>query len=90
VPDSLLVIVPAYNEEAAVGGVVRAIHAAMPKTPVLVIDDCSTDATQIHIASAHTDAQRRPGQRDRRRADRAMALSIYISLSQGRRPTHRP
>lgn len=44
--DSLLVIVPAYNEEAAVGGVVRAIHAVMPGTPVLVIDDCSTDATQ--------------------------------------------
>ena len=31
--DSLLVIVPAYNEEGAVGGVVRAIHAAMPGTP---------------------------------------------------------
>ncbi len=43
---SLLIIVPAYNEEGAVGGVVRAIHAAMPGTPVLVIDDCSLDATQ--------------------------------------------
>jgi glycosyltransferase involved in cell wall biosynthesis len=45
--DSLLIIVPAYNEEAAVGAVVRAIHAAMPGTPVLVIDDCSLDATQV-------------------------------------------
>jgi glycosyltransferase involved in cell wall biosynthesis len=44
--DSLLIIVPAYNEEAAVGGVVRSIHAAMPGVPVLVIDDCSLDATQ--------------------------------------------
>ena len=44
--DSLLVIIPAYNEEAAVGGVVRSVHAAMPGTPVLVIDDCSIDATQ--------------------------------------------
>ncbi|MGD0362789.1 MAG: glycosyltransferase family 2 protein [Bryobacteraceae bacterium] len=44
--DTLLVIVPAFNEEAAVGDVVRAIHAAVPGTPVLVIDDCSTDATQ--------------------------------------------
>jgi len=43
--DSLLIIVPAYNEEAAVGGVVRDIQAAMPGTPVLVIDDCSVDAT---------------------------------------------
>jgi glycosyltransferase involved in cell wall biosynthesis len=44
--NTLLIIVPAYNEEGAVGGVVRAIHAAMPGTPVLVIDDCSMDATQ--------------------------------------------
>lgn len=44
--NALLVIVPAYNEEAAVGGVVRAVHVAMPGTPVLVIDDCSADATQ--------------------------------------------
>jgi glycosyltransferase involved in cell wall biosynthesis len=49
---SLLIIVPAYNEEAAVGGVVRAIHAAMPGTPVLVIDDCSLDATQVAAREA--------------------------------------
>lgn len=44
-PDSLLVIVPAYNEEAAVGKVVAQIHQAMPGVPVLVIDDCSIDLT---------------------------------------------
>ncbi|HVN04893.1 MAG TPA: glycosyltransferase family 2 protein [Bryobacteraceae bacterium] len=44
--DSLLIIVPAYNEEGAVGDVVRAVHAAMPGRPVVVIDDCSTDGTQ--------------------------------------------
>ncbi len=44
--DSLLIIVPAYNEEAAVGGVVRSIRTVLPDTPVLVIDDCSLDATQ--------------------------------------------
>jgi glycosyltransferase involved in cell wall biosynthesis len=44
--NSLLVIVPAFNEEAAVGGVVRGVQSAMPGTPVLVIDDCSMDATQ--------------------------------------------
>lgn len=43
--ESLLIIVPAYNEEEAVGDVVRAIHAAAPGVPVLVIDDCSADAT---------------------------------------------
>lgn len=41
----LLIIVPAFNEEGAVGGVVRGIHEAMPGTPVLVIDDCSLDGT---------------------------------------------
>jgi glycosyltransferase involved in cell wall biosynthesis len=44
-PDSLLIIVPAYNEEAAVGDVVRSIRQVTPETPVLVIDDCSADAT---------------------------------------------
>jgi glycosyltransferase involved in cell wall biosynthesis len=44
--DSLLIIVPAYNEEGAVGGVVRSIRTVMPNTPVLVIDDCSLDNTQ--------------------------------------------
>jgi glycosyltransferase involved in cell wall biosynthesis len=44
-PDSVLVIVPALNEEAAIGDVVRSIRQHMPGTPVVVIDDCSTDAT---------------------------------------------
>ncbi len=44
-PDSLLVIVPALNEEAAIGGVVSEIHQHVPGVPVLVIDDCSSDST---------------------------------------------
>jgi glycosyltransferase involved in cell wall biosynthesis len=44
-PDSLLVIVPALNEEAAIAGVVREIHQHVPGVPVLVIDDCSSDST---------------------------------------------
>jgi len=43
--DSLLVIVPAFNEEGAIGGVVRSIHQHVPGVPVLVIDDCSADST---------------------------------------------
>ena len=50
-PDSLLIVVPAYNEESAVGGVVRSIHEAVPGVPVLVIDDCSADGT-ISVARA--------------------------------------
>jgi glycosyltransferase involved in cell wall biosynthesis len=44
-PNSLLVIVPALNEEGAIGGVVRSIHQHVPGVPVLVIDDCSWDRT---------------------------------------------
>jgi glycosyltransferase involved in cell wall biosynthesis len=41
----LMVIVPAFNEEAAVGDVVRSVRAVLPDVPVLVIDDFSADAT---------------------------------------------
>jgi len=44
-PLSLLIIVPALNEEGAIAGVVHSIHRELPGVPVLVIDDCSTDAT---------------------------------------------
>ena len=45
-PDSLLILIPAYNEEGAVGGVVRDVYAVMPDVQVLVADDCSLDATR--------------------------------------------
>jgi glycosyltransferase involved in cell wall biosynthesis len=48
---SVLVIVPAYNEEAAVGTVVRGVQEAVPGVPVLVIDDCSLDST-VGVARA--------------------------------------
>ncbi len=42
---SLLVIVPAFNEQAAVAGVVRQVQAELPGVTVLVIDDGSADET---------------------------------------------
>jgi glycosyltransferase involved in cell wall biosynthesis len=36
---------PAYNEEASVGAVVREVFAKLPGMAVLVVDDGSTDAT---------------------------------------------
>jgi glycosyltransferase involved in cell wall biosynthesis len=42
---SLMVIIPAYNEAGAVGEVVREVRQAVPGVRVLVIDDCSEDAT---------------------------------------------
>ena len=50
-PESLLIIVPAWNEEGAIGGVVRSIHEHVPGAPVLVIDDYSTDST-VRLARA--------------------------------------
>ena len=48
----VMVIIPALNEEKAVGDVVRATQAALPGVPVLVIDDHSTDATAVAAADA--------------------------------------
>ncbi|HEX2700600.1 MAG TPA: glycosyltransferase family 2 protein [Acidimicrobiales bacterium] len=47
----LLVIVPALNEEAAIGGVVGAARRALAAT-VVVVDDGSTDATGEVAAAA--------------------------------------
>lgn len=48
----LLVLIPAFNEEAAVGGVVREVRTVMPEVPVLVVDDCSEDGTLDAAAAA--------------------------------------
>jgi glycosyltransferase involved in cell wall biosynthesis len=50
--NSLLVIVPALNEEGAIGHVVESVRREMPGVPVLVIDDCSTDATVLTARQA--------------------------------------
>jgi glycosyltransferase involved in cell wall biosynthesis len=49
--DALLVIVPAFNEEGAIGQVVRSVRTVLPAVPVLVIDDYSSDGT-IAVARA--------------------------------------
>jgi glycosyltransferase involved in cell wall biosynthesis len=54
-PDSLLVIVPAFNEEGAIGDVVRSVHEHVPGAPVLVIDDCSLDSTIVRAREAGAD-----------------------------------
>jgi len=51
-PDSLLVIVPAWNEEGAIAGVVRAIRRYVPGAPILVIDDHSTVSTVTLVREA--------------------------------------
>ena len=41
----LLILIPAFNEEGAITGVVEAVKDVMPGVQVLVVDDCSRDAT---------------------------------------------
>jgi len=50
--DSLLIIVPCFNEQAAVGGVVAEVRRVLPGIPVLVIDDCSQDSTPLAARQA--------------------------------------
>ena len=56
-----LAIVPALNEEASVGAVVREIRAACdPPFEVLVVDDCSSDATAAVAEAAGARVVRLP------------------------------
>ena len=48
----MVAIVPAWNEESAIGGVVDEIKAFDPAIEVVVVDDASSDAT-ADVAEAH-------------------------------------
>jgi glycosyltransferase involved in cell wall biosynthesis len=45
-PGSLMIIIPAYNEQAAIVSVIEEVRAAVPGVPILVLDDCSADGTR--------------------------------------------
>ncbi len=57
---SVLVIVPAYNEEGAVGHVVKSVREVLGDTPIAVIDDGSLDSTSEAAAAAGADVFRLP------------------------------
>jgi glycosyltransferase involved in cell wall biosynthesis len=59
-PGDLLIIIPAYNEEAAIGRVVEEVHTIQPGTPVLVIDDSSVDSTVAVAKRAGADVLSMP------------------------------
>lgn len=52
---AVLVIIPAFNEAAAIGDVVADVHRHTPDVPVLVIDDCSRDGTVAAARNAGAD-----------------------------------
>ena len=41
----ILVIIPAYNEEKNIGGVVKKTRSSLPGVDIVVVNDGSTDAT---------------------------------------------
>ena len=49
----VLVIVPAYNEEATIGSVLRALRSEAPDIDVLVVNDGSTDSTADIVRTVH-------------------------------------
>ena len=59
-PNEFLIIIPAFNEEGAVGGVIREIQQIMPSAPTLVIDDASADGTAGVAATAGAEVLRLP------------------------------
>lgn len=56
----LLVVMPAFNEEASVAAVVGEVRAALPNASVLVVDDGSRDATTEEALAAGASVARLP------------------------------
>ena len=48
----LLILIPAYNEEGAVGGVIQEVRQVLPDADILVVDDCSEDGTNTTARQA--------------------------------------
>lgn len=46
-PPRTLLLIPALNEEGAIANVVQEAKGLLPSLDVLVVDDCSTDATAV-------------------------------------------
>ncbi|MBI2686572.1 MAG: glycosyltransferase family 2 protein [Acidobacteria bacterium] len=50
-----MILIPAFNEEGAVAGVIHELLAIHPELPILVVDDCSADGTRTVALEAGAD-----------------------------------
>ena len=77
------VIVPCYNEEAAIGRVVTDLRAALPEATVYVYDNSSTDRTALLAAEAGA-VVRREGRKGKgnvvRRAFSDIDADVYVMI----------
>jgi glycosyltransferase involved in cell wall biosynthesis len=62
-PASLSIVIPAKNEAASVGDIVRLVRERHPGAEVVVVDDGSTDATGARAAEAGARVIRHPASR---------------------------
>ncbi len=59
-PDTVSILIPAYNEGPVVGEVIHALRAAAPWHEILLVDDGSSDETGRHAAEAGAVVLRHP------------------------------
>ncbi|HEY1307217.1 MAG TPA: glycosyltransferase family 2 protein [Vicinamibacterales bacterium] len=59
-PSAVSIVIPAFNEEGAIGEVVTHLRAAAPWREILVVDDGSADATATRAAEAGACVIRHP------------------------------
>ena len=59
-PAAVSVVVPAFNEEPAIGGLVRALREGAPWHEIIVVDDGSSDATEARAREAGASVVRHP------------------------------
>src|SRR5262245_39565894 len=59
-PATVSVVIPALNEEEAIGDVVAQLRAAAPWREIIVVDDGSSDATGAHAERAGARVIRHP------------------------------
>ncbi len=59
-PDTVSILIPAYNEGPVVAEVVTALQAAGPWREIIVVDDGSSDETGAHAAAAGARVVRHP------------------------------
>ena len=59
-PSTVSIVIPAFNEAGAIGGVIRALNAAATWHEIVVVDDGSSDATASESAATGARVIRHP------------------------------